>query len=104
MNDPLYEERETERAASEAARIGGGSGRPPRDPAEAPVDEAGGGEAEGFEQAEKLLIEHASHGDSQSAHAILHDRGPSEEDDERTDGDADHERSSEIDTDSPGQM
>lgn len=99
MSDSRYEEQETERAASEAARIGGGSGRPPTDPAEAPVDEAGGGEAEGFEQAEALLIEHASHGDSQSAHAILHDRAPSEEDDRRTDGEGDYERSSETDTD-----
>jgi len=29
-----------------------------------PVEEAGGGEAEGFEQAEELLEEHATHGDS----------------------------------------
>jgi hypothetical protein len=28
-----------------------------------PVEEAGGGESEGFEQAEELLQEHASHGD-----------------------------------------
>ena len=28
-----------------------------------PLEEAGQGEAEGFEQAEKDLIEHASHGD-----------------------------------------
>jgi hypothetical protein len=28
-----------------------------------PVEEAGGGEAEGFEQAEEALIEHAEHGD-----------------------------------------
>lgn len=35
----------------------------PLDPAMAPVLEAGGGESEGFEQAEELLIEHASHGD-----------------------------------------
>ncbi len=104
MSDSRYEQRETESAASEAARIGGGDGRPPADPATAPLDEAGSGESEGFEQAEMLLIEHASHGDSQSAHAILHDRAPSEEDDGRTDGDADHERSSETDTDSPGQM
>jgi len=27
------------------------------------VDEAGGGESEGFEQAEKDLVEHAEHGD-----------------------------------------
>ncbi len=34
-----------------------------RDEARRPVEEAGGGEAEGFEQAERDLIEHASHGD-----------------------------------------
>jgi hypothetical protein len=97
--EPFEEQRETELAASEAARIGGGSGHPPADPAEAPVGEAGGGEAEGFEQAEELLVEHASHGDSQSAHAILHHQMPSEEDDGRADGEADGERSSEADTD-----
>jgi hypothetical protein len=94
------EREEAEQAASEAGRIGGGSGRPPADPAREPVVEAGGGEAEGFEQAEELLIEHASHGDQQSAHAILHHQTPSEEDDGRADGEADHERSSETETDS----
>jgi hypothetical protein len=33
------------------------------DPAREPVEEAGGGVAEGFEQAEEDLIENASHGD-----------------------------------------
>jgi hypothetical protein len=33
------------------------------DPAMEPVEEAGGGVAEGFEQAEEALIENASHGD-----------------------------------------
>ena len=33
------------------------------DPAMQPVEEAGGGVAEGFEQAEEDLIENASHGD-----------------------------------------
>jgi hypothetical protein len=33
------------------------------DPARQPVEEAGGGVAEGFEQAEEQLIENASHGD-----------------------------------------
>ena len=33
------------------------------DPARQPVEEAGGGVAEGFEQAEEALIENASHGD-----------------------------------------
>jgi hypothetical protein len=34
-----------------------------QDPARQPVEEAGGGVAEGFEQAEQDLIENASHGD-----------------------------------------
>jgi hypothetical protein len=34
-----------------------------RDEARRPVEEAGGGEAEGFELAERELIEHASHGE-----------------------------------------
>jgi hypothetical protein len=33
------------------------------DPAMQPVNESGGGVAEGFEQAEEQLIENASHGD-----------------------------------------
>lgn len=37
--------------------------RDPQDPAWEPVEEAGGGESEGFEQAERELIEHAEHGD-----------------------------------------
>src|SRR5205085_5532169 len=95
--DPA-EQREAEAAAAEAARIGGaGRQRGDGDPAWAPVEEAGGGEAEGFEQAEQALIEHASHGDQQSTHAVLHDRGPAEEEAAGTavDGEADHERSSE---------
>jgi hypothetical protein len=44
-----------------------------------PLEEAGEGEAEGFELAEEELIEHASHGDEQSAHRILHDQGSDEE-------------------------
>ena len=96
-DDPA-ERREAEAAAAEAARIGGaGAQRGDGDPAWAPVEEAGGGEAEGFEQAEEALIEHASHGDQQSTHAVLHDRGPAEEEAAgmAADGEADHERSSE---------
>src|SRR3712207_4385998 len=55
-------EREAERAAHEAGGIGG---RAPadEDPARRPVDEAGGGEAEGFEQAAQDLRENAEHGE-----------------------------------------
>ncbi|HEX2128973.1 MAG TPA: hypothetical protein VHF58_07120 [Solirubrobacterales bacterium] len=59
-DDEAIVERETEAAAREAAEIGGRAD-PDRDPARAPVEEAGGGEAEGFEDAEKALREHAEH-------------------------------------------
>jgi hypothetical protein len=95
--DPPYEQQETDEAAREAAAIGGSGGTEERDPALRPVSEAGGGEAEGFEDAERALINHASHGDQQAAHAILHDEGPSEERNTgREDGEADGERSSEV--------
>ncbi|HEX8207214.1 MAG TPA: hypothetical protein VF587_14230 [Solirubrobacteraceae bacterium] len=57
--------REEEAAAAAAAgRIGGTAGdEDDFDPAMRPVYEAGGGEAEGFEQAEHDLIENAQHGD-----------------------------------------
>jgi len=67
---------EEEAAAAEAAAIGGRPGDDPmdadpdrfdreRDEAFRAVEEGGGGEAEGFEQAEEELIEGASHGDPQ---------------------------------------
>ena len=37
------------------------------------VEEAGGGESEGFEQAEQELIEHASHGDGHTPARIMRD-------------------------------
>jgi hypothetical protein len=98
--DPPYEQEETDLAGQEAAQIGGRAGDETLDPAQRAVREGGGGEAEGFEEAEAALIEHASHGDQQSAHAILHDQGRSEEyDPEREYGEADHEPSSELDPD-----
>jgi hypothetical protein len=62
--DPAVE-REAELAAQEAVRVGGGPD--PSEPgheAERPVEEAGGGVAEGFEQAEEALREAAEHGDA----------------------------------------
>jgi len=50
-------------AAAEAAMIGGVVDPADGDPSLAPVLEAGGGEAEGFELAEADLVENASHGD-----------------------------------------
>jgi hypothetical protein len=60
------------------------------------VIEAGGGEAEGFEGAEEALIEHATHGDQQSAHAIIHDSGRPEREGTAEEAEADHEHSSEA--------
>lgn len=53
-----------EDAAAEAGEIGGKGSGEDLPPEERPVAEAGGGESEGFEDAEDLLVEHASHGDS----------------------------------------
>jgi hypothetical protein len=101
MDDLSPEELEQEReAAREAAAIGGAGAPADEDPAMTPVREAGGGEAEGFEEAEELLVEHASHGDQQSAHAVIHDAGRDEEPDpEREDGEPDREHSSELEDD-----
>ncbi len=60
--DPLVEDQENS-AAAEAAAIGGEVGGDHPDEAMRPVEEHGGGVAEGFEQAERDLIDNASHGD-----------------------------------------
>jgi hypothetical protein len=54
---------EAEAAAAEAARIGGKVAPLSDNPAREPLEEAGEGEAEGFEQAERRLEEIAEHGD-----------------------------------------
>jgi hypothetical protein len=43
------------------------------------VEEAGGGESEGFELSEQELIEHASHGDEHTPTRIIRDAGSAEE-------------------------
>jgi hypothetical protein len=65
--------------------------------AERAVREAGGGEAEGFEQAEEELIENATHGDQHAARHVLRDASAVEEDAraETELGEEDHERSAE---------
>jgi hypothetical protein len=55
------------------------------------VEEAGGGEAEGFELAERDLIEHASHGDEHSPTRIIRDAHPHEELTDSVFGEADEE-------------
>jgi hypothetical protein len=106
-HDPAREQAEA--AAAEAAAIGGRpSAEPPSqdepDEAARPVSEGGGGEAEGFEEAERELIEHATHGDQHAARRAIED-APSlgESDDERAaqSGEADQVRSSERDEDLP---
>lgn len=52
-------------AAAEAAAIGGLAPDPDVDPEMRPVYEGGGGEAEGFEQAEEQLIRQASHDEAE---------------------------------------
>jgi hypothetical protein len=97
---------EAERAAAEAGAIGGRTSSAPEpadgapDDAERPLAEAGQGEAEGFEQAEQDLIEHASHGDQHAARRAIED-APPERDDARaeTAGEADREYSSEREDD-----
>lgn len=61
--DEEFVEEEAEAAAAEAGEIGGDVQRDSEDPAEQPLAEAGEGEAEGFELAEKDLEDIASHGD-----------------------------------------
>lgn len=98
--------REAERAAAEAARIGGspssaGEGQEGLDEAQRPLAEAGQGEAEGFEQAEQELIDKASHGDQHGARRAVNEAAL-ESDDARAvaSAEADHERSSEREDDS----
>jgi hypothetical protein len=55
------------------------------------VEEAGGGQAEGFELAEQELIEHASHGDEHAPARITQDAPPEEEPADTAYGEADSE-------------
>jgi hypothetical protein len=55
------------------------------------VEEAGGGEAEGFELAEEELIEHAEHGDEDSTLRIIRDAGEDEEELDSVYGEPDEE-------------
>jgi len=65
------EEYETEMAGQEAALIGGDSGHQALDPAWQAIEEAGGGESEGWEQAEEDLILNATHSNDHSDTEIL---------------------------------
>jgi hypothetical protein len=93
---------EAQRAAAEAAAIGGAPSSEPEpvegqpSEAERPLLESGQGEAEGFEQAEAELVEHSSHGDQHAARRAIQDAPESSDDELATPGgEADHEHSSE---------
>ncbi len=100
-SDPEEFELEQEKeAAAEAAAIGGSVADYPSltddgedaDAAQRPLAEAGEGESEGFELAERELEEHASHGDQHAARRILEDAEGFDEDARATDGgEADNE-------------
>jgi hypothetical protein len=62
-DDERFVDEEADEAASEAARIGGRRPEYDVDESDRPLEEAGEGEAEGFELAEHDLIEEASHGE-----------------------------------------
>src|SRR4051794_2096503 len=96
-------EREEAEAAREAAEIGGRSGMEDVPEEERPLAESGEGESEGFEQAEELLQERASHEDDHGN--PLTDRAdPEEPGGDRADiyGDADDVESTETDVDTQG--
>jgi hypothetical protein len=98
-DDDAIVERETAAAEREAAEIGGRGGTG-GDPARVPVEEAGGGESEGFEDAEEALREHAEH--REAGGNPKYDR-PAAEEPEAADpayGEADHAESTEDAEDS----
>jgi hypothetical protein len=62
------------------------------DPAFKPVDEAGGGESEGFEQAEEDLIEHAELSSGEGIPRLEDEMGEEAEPEPTSHGEADEER------------
>jgi hypothetical protein len=98
-----FEREQVEQAAAQAGAIGGHTSSDAEpvenettDEARRPLAEAGQGESEGFEEAERELIEHASHGDQHAARRVLEDAPAGSEDGGAADaGEADRERSSE---------
>jgi hypothetical protein len=91
-----WEQKEVDAAANTAGAIGGRAGDEDVDPAQRPLQEAGEGEAEGFELAEEDLVEAAETGLNwvDPVQAAF----PAESDDASgaTYGEADHESSSEL--------
>jgi hypothetical protein len=97
QRDPIERdaEREEAEAAREAGEIGGRSGFEDLPEEERPLAESGEGESEGFEQAEELLEERASHEDDRGG--PLRDRPDPEPDHQRTSyGEGDRVDSTEL--------
>lgn len=92
---------EEEAAAAEARRIGGRSGMEGMDEAERASAEHGGGEAEGFEEAEALLEEQAAHGDP-SVDPLRDAAEPEADDPPAVYGEADEIESTETEDDARG--
>jgi hypothetical protein len=91
---------EEEAAAAEARRIGGRSGMEGMDEAERASAEHGGGEAEGFEEAEELLEGQATHGDP-SVDPLADAPEAEADEDPAVYGEADEIESTETEDDSP---
>jgi hypothetical protein len=98
LEEPGLEVRELD---DEAFRtVDGAYSDEPLDPAMIPVIEAGGGVAEGFEQSEAQLVDNASEGYDDGTDRILRDEFDAEaEPDRAVYGEADRERSSEVEED-----
>ena len=93
---PAWEENEVAAAAHAAAAIGGVAGDEDVDPAARPLQEAGEGEAEGFELAEEDLIKAAETGETWADPARAAFPAEAEDGSGSTYGEADNERSSEL--------
>jgi hypothetical protein len=96
-NDDPRVEQEAEAAAREAGAIGGRRPADEPDDAERPVSEGGGGESEGFEEAEEELRAHAEHADG-GGNPLHHLSEPEEAHEEAAYGEADRIRSTETET------
>lgn len=88
MDDDREIRAQEDLAAAEAGSIGGRSGMEGMDEAERASAEHGGGESEGFEEAEKLLEEQASHGDP-AVEPLRHAPAPEAERNPSVHGEAD---------------
>jgi hypothetical protein len=86
---------EEEAAGAEAGQIGGRSGMEGMDEAERASAEHGGGQAEGFEESERLLQEQAQHGEP-TINPLRDPSAAEAEADPGTYGEADSVRSTET--------